>query len=185
MDNRFQTGGKAENLNREERIAIRSRFFSILCHFSLDNVEITVQPLINSIDIVAFHCSPSPPLFHAFLSEFSLFITGQFGYRNPFPSRCITRDSVFREITVCPVWLMRTDSERRYYWPCRDTLEKYVAWIPPWTIFTVVLRAVWHRWCKRQGSLKATLTEIYTGLRFICEKERQSVITWDGILRRG
>lgn len=30
MDNRFQTGGKAENLNREERIAIRSRFFSIL-----------------------------------------------------------------------------------------------------------------------------------------------------------
>lgn len=39
-------------------------------------------------------------------------------------------------------------------------------------------------WCKRQGSLKATLTEIYTGLRFIREKERQSVITWDGILRR-
>lgn len=79
----------------------------------------------------------------AVVFEFSLFIVEQLGNRkrrrHPVTSGCKTTDSIFSEITVCLVWLMWTDSELRYYWSSRDTLEKYVAWIPLWTVFTVVL----------------------------------------------
>lgn len=58
---------------------------------------------------------------------------------SPPPARGRTRNSISREINVCLSWLIRADPVQRYYWPGRDTLEKYAVWILIRTVFTVVL----------------------------------------------
>lgn len=136
-------------------------FSSPSVNHPFDNVDATFDSSVSSTLSRPFVPSLSVlPLYYVFIME-------QFGNEHPFATGCIRRDYISRGITVCLVWLMRTDSEQRYYWSSRDTLEKYAA---P-TVFTVVLGLVWHcdakakeAWTRRWLKFIPAY-DLHTGLR--------------------
>lgn len=129
-------GGNSAITPSEWIVNVSSRFSLSPAPVRPGNVD--WRRFAHQFGIVAPHCS-FPPVHPSRRGSFPIF----FIYRRPIrkrwpPAGCITRNYISRGITVCPLWLMRTDSEQGYYWLSRDTLEKYVPQTPLRAVFTVV-----------------------------------------------
>ena len=177
---------------------------SAVVHWTVSERGVVCVSLINSIDIVAFHCSSFLFSLLACVVHASFWIFfihrrtirkqkrdtkgegGKEGERVHTPSVRMhnARDSIFWEITICLVWLMRTDSEQRYYWSSSGYVREIRRVNSPMDSIYSCIRPVWHGDAKAKEAWKRRWLEfipaydLYIGPR----GRDQLVIIADGIL---
>ena len=144
---------------------------SAAVHWTVSEHGVVCVSLINSIDIVAFHCSSFlffPPFLLARVAHASFrifFIHRRTTIRkqrdtkrkgeSSHPRRMHNaRDCIFWEITICLVWLMRTDSGQRYYWSSQGYVREIRRANSPMDSIYSCIRPVWHGDAKAKEAWK-------------------------------